>query len=154
MPFEPSADIRKQLIEEVVTTCERRFYDPALHHVHLRELLEQEQDRLLASTAFSRDLNAVLAQLNAYPVEFGHESERRVGLWKAIQCSFHPWNGGWMFQDVMPDGHADRAGVRPGARNCLLLTGSPRLATTSPFPSYNGMREGHVPESERAIAVV
>jgi carboxyl-terminal processing protease len=116
MPFEPSADIRKQLIEEVVTTCERRFYDPALHHVRLRELLEQEQDRLLASTAFSRDLNAVLAQLNAYPVEFGHESERRVGLWKAIQCSFHPWNGGWMFQDVMPDGHADRAGVRPGAQ--------------------------------------
>lgn len=116
MPFEPSVDIRKQLIEEVVTTCERRFYDPALHHVALRELLKQQQDRLLTSTAFSRDLNAVLAQLNAYPIEFGHESERRVGLWKAIQCSFHRWSDGWMFQDILPDGHADRAGVRPGAQ--------------------------------------
>lgn len=115
MPFEPPTEIRKELIEAVVSTCERRFYDPALHHVPLRDILNEEQARLLATTSFTRDLNGVLAQLHAYPVEFGHESERRVGLWKAIQCSFHRWNGSWMFQDVLPDGHADRGGVRPGA---------------------------------------
>src|SRR5687768_7748188 len=88
MAFDPSAEIRKQLIEAIIATCERRFYDPALHHVRLRELFQQEQDRLMTSRAFTRDINAVLSHLNAYPVEFGHESERRVGLWKAIQCSF------------------------------------------------------------------
>jgi C-terminal processing protease CtpA/Prc len=116
MPFEPTAETRKELIEAVVSTCERRFYDPALHHVPLRDILKQEEPRLLGTPSFTRDLNGALAQLNAYPIEFGHESERRVGLWKAIQCSFHRWNGEWMFQDVLPDGHADRAGVRPGAR--------------------------------------
>jgi carboxyl-terminal processing protease len=116
MPFEPTPETRKQLIEAVVSTCERRFYDPALHHVPLRDILKEQEPRLLATSSFTRDLNGVLAQLNAYPIEFGHESERRVGLWKAIQCSFHRWNGGWMFQDVLPDGHADRSGVRPGAR--------------------------------------
>jgi carboxyl-terminal processing protease len=116
MSFDPSAEIRKQLIEAIVATCERRFYDPALHHVRLRELFQEEQHRLMASRTFTRDINAVLSQLNAYPVEFGHESERRVGLWKAIQCSLHRFNGGWMFQDVLSDGHADRAGVRSGAQ--------------------------------------
>ena len=121
MPFEPTAETRKELIEAVVSTCERRFYDPALHHVPLRDILKQEEPRLLATSSFTRDLNGVLAQLNAYPIEFGHESERRVGLWKAIQCSFHRWNGGWMFQDVLPDGHADAAVYAP-VRGCLLLT--------------------------------
>ena len=123
MTFKPSEDIRKQLIEEIVTTCEQRFYDPALHHVRLRELMSKEQDRLLTSSAFTRDVNALLSHLNAYPVEFGHESERRVGLWKAIKCSFHPWNGRWTFQDVLADGHADRAGVRSGAQ-ILAVDGS------------------------------
>lgn len=116
MSFEPSAETRRELIEAVVSTCERRFYDPALHHVPLRAILKQEESRLLATSYFTRDLNEVLGQLNAYPIEFVHESERRVGLWKAIQCSFHRWNGRWMFQDVLPDGHADRGGVRAGAQ--------------------------------------
>lgn len=133
MPFEPTAETRKELIEAVVSTCERRFYDPALHHVPLRDILKQEEPRLLATSSFTRDLNGVLCQLNAYPIEFGHESERRVGLWKAIQCSFHPWNGGWMFQDVLPDGHADRGGVRPGAR---LLAVDGITADDSDIPRF------------------
>ena len=45
MPFEPTAETRKELIEAVVSTCERRFYDPALHHVPLRDILRQEPRR-------------------------------------------------------------------------------------------------------------
>jgi carboxyl-terminal processing protease len=133
MPFEPTAETRKELIEAVVSTCERRFYDPALHHVPLRDILKEEEPRLLATSSFTRDLNGVLAQLNAYPIEFGHESERRVGLWKSIQCSFHRWNGGWMFQDVLPDGHANRGGVRPGAR---LLAVDETTVDASDIPRY------------------
>lgn len=134
MPFQPSAETRNQLIEAVTRTCERRFYDPALHHVPLRDIFKQEQSRLLATSAFTRGLNDVLAQLKAHPIEFGHESERRVGLSKAIQCSFHQWNGGWMFQDVLPDGHADRAGVRPGAQ--LLAVDGMAAVDDSEIPQF------------------
>lgn len=133
MPFEPSAETRRELIEAVVSTCERRFYDPALHQLPLRDILKQEEPRLLAASDFTSALNSVIAQLNAYPVEFGHESERRVGLWKSIQCSFHRWDGGWMFQDVLTDGHADRGGVRPGAR---LLAVDGTTLDDSHIPSF------------------
>jgi carboxyl-terminal processing protease len=38
-----------------------------------------------------------------------------VGLWKTIGVSFYARNGTWVFQDVLPDHLADRAGVRSGA---------------------------------------
>jgi carboxyl-terminal processing protease len=113
--FSPKEDVRKQLIETLVATFEQRFYDPNLHGVSMRDLMEREQSRLLRSPTFTYDINAVLAGLKAYPVEFGHESERRIGLWKAIKCSFSRWNGAWIFQDVLIGGHAEAAGVRLGA---------------------------------------
>jgi C-terminal processing protease CtpA/Prc len=113
--FAPSEDVRRQLIETVVSTCEQRFYDPQLHGVSVRDLLGREQSRLLRTSTFTTDINTLLARLEAYPVEFGHESERRVGLWKAIKCSFFRWNGAWIFQDVLIGGHACAAGVRSGA---------------------------------------
>ncbi|HLH02766.1 MAG TPA: S41 family peptidase [Bryobacteraceae bacterium] len=103
------------MIETVVSTCEQRFYDPQLHGVSVRDLLGREQSRLLRTSTFTTDINTLLARLEAYPVEFGHESERRVGLWKAIKCSFFRWNGAWIFQDVLIGGHACAAGVRSGA---------------------------------------
>lgn len=113
--FSPPEDVRRQLIETVVTTCEQRFYDPQLHGVSVRDLLGREQSRLLRTPTFTTDINNVLAGLEAYPIEFGHESERRVGLWKAIKCSFFRRNGAWLFQDVLVGGHARAAGVRLGA---------------------------------------
>ncbi len=113
--FAPSEDVRRQLIETVVTTCEQRFYDPELHGVSVRDLFDREQSRLLRTSTFTNDLNNVLSTLEAYPIEFGHESERRIGLWRAIKCSFFRWNGAWIFQDVLIGGHARAAGVLPGA---------------------------------------
>ena len=113
--FAPHEDVRKELIETVATICEQRFYDPQLHGIAVRDLLGREQSRLLRTPTFTHDFNNVLAGLEAYPVEFGHESERRIGLWKAIKCSFFRWNGAWIFQDVLVGGHAQHVGVRPGA---------------------------------------
>jgi C-terminal processing protease CtpA/Prc len=83
--------------------------------VSVRDLLGREKSHLLRTSTFTTDINTLLARLEAYPVEFGHESERRVGLWKAIKCSFFRWNGAWIFQDVLIGGHACAAGVRSGA---------------------------------------
>lgn len=66
----------------------------------------------------------ILANLRAYPLEFFHESERRAGLWKAIWCSFSAHGGGWIFQDILPSGLSDRAGVRSGA-TLLAIDGKP-----------------------------
>ena len=115
MSFTPGEDVRKQLIENLVKTLENRFYDPKLHDVSVRDLFGSEQPSLLRTSSFTTEINRLLSKLQAYPTEFGHESERRVGLWKAIKCSFFRWNGAWMFQDVLVDGHAERAEVRPGA---------------------------------------
>lgn len=113
--FIPSEDVRKQLIENLVNTLEQRFYDPKLHDISVRDLFGSEQPSLLRTPSFTTEINRLLSKLQAYPTEFAHESERRVGLWKAIKCSFFRWNGAWIFQDVLVDGHAERAGVRPGA---------------------------------------
>ena len=113
--FTPSEDVRKQLIENLVNTLEQRFYDPKLHDVSVRDLFGNEHASLLRTPSFTTEINRLLSKLQAYPTEFVHESERRVGLWKAIKCSFFRWNGAWIFQDVLVDGQAERAGVRPGA---------------------------------------
>lgn len=131
--FVPSEDVRRQLIETVGTTCEQRFYDPQIHGVSVRDLLGREEPRLLRTSTFTSDFNEVLAKLDAYPVEFGHESERRVGLWKAIKCSFFRWNGAWMFQDVLVGGHARAAGVQPGA---TLLAIDDAAVPSSDIPRF------------------
>lgn len=114
--FAPPEDVRRELIETIVTTCERRFYDPHLHGVSVRDVLGREQSRLLRTSTFTTDINELLAGLEAYPIEFGSESERRIGLWKAIKCSFFRWKGAWIFQDVLIGGHARNAGIRSGAK--------------------------------------
>jgi carboxyl-terminal processing protease len=133
MQFAPAEDTRKQLIESVVAMFERRFYDPRLHGVALRELVKERYSELLRTTAFSYEMNAVISAVKAYPIEFFHESERRVALWKTIKATFHPWDGRWMFQDVLTAGFADRAGIRPGA---VLLAIDGREVDASDIPKF------------------
>lgn len=131
--FTPGQDVRKQLIENLVDTLEQRFYDPKLHDISVRDLFGSEQPSLLRTPSFTTEINRLLSKLQAYPTEFAHESERRVGLWKAIKCSFFRWNGAWIFQDVLVDGHAERAGVRPGA---TLVAIDGVAADTSDIPQF------------------
>ena len=133
MNFVPSEGTRAELLTTVTDTFERRFYEPTLQGVALRQLVTERKSGLLTTSTFSRDLNAILTTIDAYPIEFFHESERRIGLWKAIQCSFHRWNGHWMFQDVLPDGWADQAGVQPGAE---LLTIDGREVNSTEIPKF------------------
>ncbi len=121
--FQPSEEFRKQLIETLVTTIEQRFYDPNLHGVSVRDLFGRERPSLLRTPSLSTEINRLLSNLQAYPTEFVHETERKVGLWKAIKCSFFRWNSALIFQDVLPDGYAERAGVRSGA-TLLAVDGS------------------------------
>lgn len=133
MQFAPPEDTRKQLIESVVATFEKRFYDPQLHGVSLRELVNEHYSELLGTSAFSEQVNSLLSTVKAYPIEFFHESERRIALWKTIKATFHECDGRWMFQDVLTNGFADHAAVRPGA---LLLTVNGREVDASEIPKF------------------
>jgi len=133
MQFAPPEDTRKQLIESVIATFEQRFYDPQLHGVFLRGLVNERYSELLKTSAFSREMNSLLSAMKAYPVEFFHDSERRIALWKTIKATFCECDRRWMFQDVLTDGFADRAGARPGA---LLLAINGREVGSSEIPKF------------------
>ena len=141
MHFAPPENARKQLIDSVVATFEQRFYDPRLHGVSLRELAQEHYEELLRTGAFSQEVNRLLSALKTYPIEFFHDSERKIALWKTLEATFHECNGQWIFQDVLPSGFADHAGVRPGA---LLLALNGEEIGTSETPRFS-------PRSEVAI---
>src|SRR5207244_3039439 len=97
---------------------ERRFYDPALHGVNLRAIVQLRSDELLNTTDFLGAMNGVLAETRACPVDFLHETDRKAPLWRLAKATFHAANGagsGWVFQDVLIDGAAHKAGVQSGA---------------------------------------
>ena len=113
-----SQEQRQQVIETVVQTFERRFYDPSLHGVDLRGVVRSRAEALLITTDFIGAMAAVLAEAGAHPTEFFHESERRSPLGKLAKATFHDLTGDksqWIFQDVLVDGPAHKAGVQPGA---------------------------------------
>lgn len=133
IPFNPTKEARKDLLASIPATFTARFYEPGIHGMNLNARFESERPRLMRSERFSNDVNAVLSEVDAYPIEFFHESERRIGLWKTIGVSFFPWNGTWMFQDVLVDGWADRAGVQPGAE---LIAIDEKTADMSGVPKF------------------
>jgi len=98
MYFAPSKDTRKQLIDSVVATFEQRFYDPRLHGVPLRALVEKHDSELLRTDAFSQRMNDLLSALKAYPIEFFHHSERKLALGKAIAATFFGTTGNGFFK--------------------------------------------------------
>ena len=113
--FSPTTHERIELLSSIAATFSGRFYEPSVHGIDMKARFEEKQSCLLETDYFSHDINAILSEVDAYPTEFFHESERRVGLWKTIGASFCNFNGSWVFQDLLPDHLADRAGVRLGA---------------------------------------
>ena len=88
IPFNPTEQARNGLLALIPATFTARFYEPSMHCVNLNARFESEHSRLMQSDRFSNDVNAVLTEVNAYPIEFFHETERRTGLWKTIGVSF------------------------------------------------------------------
>ncbi len=133
IPFRPTDRVRKDLLASIPATFATRFYEPTIHGMDLNARFEAEGPPLMRSDRFSHDVNTILNGIDAYPIEFFHESERRIGLWKTIGVSFFPWNGTWVFQDILVDSLADRAGVQPGAE-LVAIDGMP--TDTSAVPKF------------------
>lgn len=131
----PSQEQRKEIIETLLQTFERRFYDPKLHGVDLRARVSSQFEELLRTSDFISAMAGVLAEVRAHPTDFFHETERRSPLGKLIKATFHEVNGNGsplMFQDILTDGPAHRAGVETGA---ILLKVNGHTADASEVPS-------------------
>lgn len=132
--FHPTEQARYDLLASIPATFNTRFYEPKTHGIDLKARFESEHSRLMQSDHFSSDVSAILSEVDAYPIEFFHETERRVGLWKAIGVSFFPRNGTWMFQDILVDRLAESAGVQPGAE-LVAIDGAP--VGTAVIPKFS-----------------
>ncbi len=135
----PSREQREQIIETVLQTFEKRFYDPGLHGVDLRGIAQARRDELLATDDFVGAIVALLKETRAHPVDFFHESNRKVSFARLAKATLHPMNGGaspWIFQDVLVDGPAYQANVQPGA-TLLGINGGELCAAAEPKLSAN-----------------
>ena len=122
--FHPTEQARCDLLASIPATFNTRFYEPKIHGIDLKPRFASEHPRLMQSDQFSIDVNALLTEVDAYPIELFHETERRIGLWKAIGVSFFARNGTWMFQDVLVDRVGGKRGVQPGAE-LVAIDGAP-----------------------------
>ncbi len=138
--FHPTEQARCDLLASIPATFNTRFYEPKIHGIDLKARFASEHPRLMQSNQFSIDVNALLTEVDAYPIELFHETERRIGLWKAIGVSFFPRNGTWMFQDVLADGLADSAGVQPGAELVAIDGAAVGTSTVPKFSSRENVQ--------------
>jgi len=114
----PGQEQRQEVIKSVVQTFERRFYNPSLHGVDLRSVVSSRLEEILSTPDFIGAMAAVLAETRSHPTDFFHETERKSPLGKLVKATFYEINGNgcrWMFQDVLFDGPAHKAGIEPGA---------------------------------------
>jgi C-terminal processing protease CtpA/Prc len=114
----PSKEHRREIIERVLQTFEARFYDPFLHGMDLRSLVRSRFEELLTTEDFCGSMAVVLAETNSHPTDFFHETERSAPLSRLAKATFYATDRNrnpWMFQDVLVDGPADKAGAKPGA---------------------------------------
>jgi hypothetical protein len=86
--FSPATHERVELLSSIAATFSGGVYEPSVHGIDLKAHFEEKQFRLLETDYFSRDINAILSEVDAYPTEFFHESERRLGLWKPSGQAF------------------------------------------------------------------
>ena len=85
--FHPTEQARCDLLASIPATFNTRFYEPKIHGIDLKARFASEHPRLMQSDQFSYDVNALLTEVDAYPIEVFHETERLIGLWKAIGLS-------------------------------------------------------------------
>jgi carboxyl-terminal processing protease len=119
---------RKKLLDKVASLVEKKHFNPALHGVNWRQLVESRCERILSAEtddAFEKEMDDLVRHLKTSHTGFLHRRSRRVPARNAISATFLKWvvDGSeyWMFQDVHPGGAAFNAGVQPG--DVLLTVG-------------------------------
>ena len=124
---------RKKLLEKVASLVEKKHFNPGLHGLNWRQLVESRRERILSAPTddtFEKEMDDLVRQLKTSHTGFLHRQSRRVPARNAISATFqHLVMDGsecWMFQDVHPGGAAFNAGIQPG--DILLKIGDRAIA--------------------------
>jgi len=116
---------RKQIFDKVENLVRTRYFDPKFNGRNWPALVEQHRTTILATkddSAFELEMNALLHELGTSHTSFFSPSTRIPGD-SSINATFQSVSTAagprWAFQDVLPGGPADHAGIKPGD---ILLT--------------------------------
>ena len=112
-----TAEIRKTVFDQVVSTVSHRFYEPAFHGIDwLRHAGERRSAALDCAkrSDFESAVQHTLGGLKASPLRFYHQSDLTIPFHKAAGATGRSVANGWMLQDVLTEGPAAGAGLEPG----------------------------------------
>jgi len=109
------------ILNRVVETVTKKFYDPMLNGVECESLVATKRDCIARSKStekFEKEINELLKALGTSHVGFFHQSVPRGSSRQAIAATFckaeTKYGARWVFQDVHAEGPADLAGIQPG----------------------------------------
>ena len=110
-------EIREKVFDNVVSTVERKLYDPGLNGIDWRGLAATNRNAIVSAQTtdeFETRVNDLIRELRVSHAGFFSEKRPLAAAKVAIGATFHNGGAQWVFQDVHPGGPAHRAGVQPG----------------------------------------
>src|SRR5215472_1601324 len=110
-------EIREKVFDNVVSTVERKLYDPGLNGVDWRRIAGGQRSAIVSAQTpeqFETSINDLIRELRVSHAGFFSEKRPLAAAKIAIGATFHNGGSRWIFQDVHPGGPAHRAGVQPG----------------------------------------
>jgi C-terminal processing protease CtpA/Prc len=111
----PTRAEREQIIKAATSLFKQRFYEPKLNGFDLDGELQNQMGSLLETSHFPAAMKDFFRGCGARPIDFFHETERRVSLEKLLKATFFKDGyGEHAFQDVLIGGRAEEAGIDSG----------------------------------------
>lgn len=112
---------REKLLETIHKLVQQKFYDPTFHGRNWGDIVVRHRPSILAAEpteAFESAVSSMFEELDSSGLGILSE-HTKITPRNAINASFHEVDTAhegsrWVFQDVLPGGVAERAGVRPG----------------------------------------
>jgi C-terminal processing protease CtpA/Prc len=110
-------EIREKVFDNVVSTVERKLYDPGLNGVDWQRIAGGQRSAIISSETpgqFEARMNELIRELHVSHAGFFSEKRPLAAAKIAIGGTFYNGGAQWIFQDVHPGGPAHRAGIQPG----------------------------------------
>lgn len=162
MPTELSVVNKHNILENVLSTLQKRFYAPEKLNRDWQAAVQRHRATIESAPtadAFEQAVGDLLKELNASHLGFFHQSARRASSRAALSAAYLADETGygkrWIFQDVHSGGAAAIAGIEPGN---ILLTVDGQEVIPPEHPVFQMGKQTNVElidnqENRRAVTV-
>jgi len=132
---------REKLLTKIQKLVQQKFYDPSFHGKDWSAIVGRHREAILASKTneeFETEVTFMFENLGSSGLGILGE-HTKITPRNAINASFQKVNTAhegerWVFQDVLPGGVAERAGLKPGD---ALLSAQGQDAVPSKKPAFS-----------------